>query len=467
MSIRTLQHMNFSPKISVIAAFSCWLAVAALSATSSGQQVELKPRSHDGKLVRVKTIVEVAGSLIVDPNRDSTSDKQPRFPMKVNAELLFDDRGLSKEDISIRHYWKSEVEIDVNESTDQRTLRDDRNLILLSGGTTGAERITSPLGPLNRAELDLIDVPGNVFAPEKLLTEESVETESTWTHDSPTTAELLRLEEVTSGDLVSEVTEVSDETVKISLKGEIEGKVDGVETSMEVVGNYHFDREAQIVKWLALAIREKRDVGFAAPGIEVTTRVRSARQVIPTSQPLSDDVLDGIVTNKLGDEHRLLEFVAPDDSFRMAIDRNWYVLSNRGPSSTLRMVENGNLIATCKIDPLPTMVPGKQVSLDGFRDDVQAALAKNCKKIVSVGQSVSPNGLRVMRVVAAGEVSDTPIHWIYCHLSDDHGRRLSCIFTLEASLEDPFAGKDESVTNSIEFIGTPERQASSSTEAVR
>ena len=444
--------MIFSPKKTGIAAFCSSLLLAVLSLSAYGEDIKLQPRSHDGSLVRVKTIVEVAGSLIVDPNRNASADEQPKFPMKVNAEMLFDERGLPNDNDSIRHYWKANVKIDVNESTDDRSLREDRNLIRLTGNETGNRRITSAHGLLSRAELELLDVPGNVFPPENLLTDEAISKASTWKHDKQTIAEILRLEEITSGEVISEVTEITDSVVKISLKGNVEGKVDGVETSMEIVGNYHFDRESQFVKWLAIAIRENREVGFGTPGIEVTSRIRSARQIIPASQPLSNEVIAELVRAQPEDNPQPLEFTASDSFYRMAIDRNWYVLSTRGSSATLRMIDDGDLLATCKIDQLNKSVPGKHVTLDGFRDDVQAALAKNCKEVLSVGQTVSPNNIRVLKVVAAGEVGDTPIQWIYYHLSDDNGNRLSCIFTLEASFQDRFAGMDESLTNSIEFV---------------
>ena len=126
----------------------------------------------------------------------------------------------------------------------------------------------------------------------------------------------------------------------------------------------------------------------------------------------------------------------------------------------LRMVDEGDLLITCKVDPLTKMLPGKQISLEGFRDDVQTALGKSCRQIISASEHVSPQGIRVLRVVASGEVKETPIRWIYYHLSDDDGKRLSFIFTHEESLDDRVAGADEALTNSVEFISKDERQAS-------
>jgi hypothetical protein len=271
------------------------------------------------------------------------------------------------------------------------------------------------------------------------------------------TTELLRLDTITKGELKSEVTKVTSDTVTISLSGDIEGKVDGVSTEIEVKGNYHFDRGDKFVKWIALAIRENRDVGFAAPGFNVVSRVRTVREAIPSSDVLTNDILRK-VSLRATDSDKLLDFVSEDGTYRMAIDRGWYLLSHRKFSSMLRMVEDGDLLATCKVDLLTKSVPGKQVTLDGFRGDVQKALDKNCKEIVTASQSVNSQGVRVLRVVAAGEVAETPIQWIYYHLSNDEGQRLSFIFTLESSMESRFAGTDEEMTSSVQFLEVPKEQ---------
>ena len=106
------------------------------------------------------------------------------------------------------------------------------------------------------------------------------------------------------------------------------------------------------------------------------------------------------------------------------------------------------------------MAPGKQITLTGFQTDVDKALAKNSTGIITASENLNSQGLRVLRVVAGGDIGETPIRWIYYHLSDDTGRRLSLIFTHEASLESRLSGIDESLTSSFYFLPEQEeRQA--------
>lgn len=434
-----------------------WLLV--WPAAVRAQTADLTARNQVDTLARVKTVVEVAGSL----HTDKTASGDPiSLPLEVNAELFYDERGLMGDGFpSVRYFWHAKADLQINQAKEHRELREERQLILASQGNRTGERFTSPYGPLSREELELIDVSGGGYPPESLLPSKTVELAETWSLPDDVTAELLRLDKISEGQLTSEVKAITSETVKVDLSGRVQGEVDGVETDIELIGNYQFDRETKLVSWIALVIKEKRAIGYATPGFQVTARVRSARQAIAKSDGLSDAVL-GKLNTRPGEGDRVLEFVSQDNFFRMGISRRWYLLSARNSSAMLRMVEDGDLLATCKIDQLTRQLPGKHISLDGFRDDVQRALGKNCQQIVSASQEVNPQGVRVLRVVAAGEVKKTPIRWIYYHLSNDEGKRLSFIFTHEASLGDRIAGADEAMTHSVEFISGGTRQASTS-----
>ena len=156
--------MDFNAKKRRVRSFSfVFLAVViALSGVrpAAGDILQLKPDRHEGTLLRVKTVVEVAGSLKVD---SSEKGKAKSIPMKVDAEMFFDELGTSEADsASVRHYWKAFADLEVNETKSHRELRKDRQLVLLSGDSL-AQRFSSPYGPLQRQELELLDVATNAF----------------------------------------------------------------------------------------------------------------------------------------------------------------------------------------------------------------------------------------------------------------------------------------------------------------
>ena len=124
------------------------------------EAVQLTPRNHEGSFSRVKTVVEMAGSLAVDnPAAKDGDSKQLEIPLKVDAEMFFDEKGLAgKYAPTLRHYWEAKADFEVAKGKDHRELREERPLILLSQGISANERYTSPYGPLRREEIELIDV---------------------------------------------------------------------------------------------------------------------------------------------------------------------------------------------------------------------------------------------------------------------------------------------------------------------
>lgn len=422
-----------------------WLAPA----TSAAEAPSLQPRTYADSLVRVKTIVDVSGSL----NLETQDKKSLEFPMQVNAEFFFDELGLPGEHSpAIRHYWDAKANFVVNDEKETRALREDRQLIVLSNDTKPLNRFWSPHGMLLRSELDLLDVAGTAFPPELLLPEKEVDASATWSVRNDVAAQLLRINEVTRGELINSVKETTESVVKIELKGEVEGIADGAKTKIEVSGNYHFDKTHKMVTWFAVAMHEQREIGFAAPGFDITAKIRSARQSIDKSDALPATIVEQARrAPSAGDV--LLDFHSDDDlRYRAALDRRWHLVKRQQSSVLLRLVDEGDLLLTCKADRLNRLPAGKQITLDGFQSDVRAALATNCKEIISASESVNPQGIRVLRVVASGDVAETPIRWIYYHLSDDEGQRLSLIFTHESTLESRIAGIDEAMTSSITLL---------------
>jgi hypothetical protein len=138
--------------------------------------------------------------------------------------------------------------------------------------------------------------------------------------------------------------------------------------------------------------------------------------------------------------------------FRVLLDPRWRVIMDRREVTVMRWVDEGDVVAQCNISTLPPLAAGKQLQLEEFQKDIQKALGENFGSFLEASQSIAPNGLRVLRVSAVGEASELPIHWIYYHLSNDEGRRLSFVFTMEADKSNRFAGADDPFAASLELF---------------
>ena len=249
---------------SVFATFFIGFALLA-NLSVNAAEVALVPRPHADSFVRVKTIVDVAGSLHVE-----TQDKKTlNTPTKVNAELFYDEAGLSGEfNPAVRHYWDAQANFEFRgEKKEERKLREDRRLIVLNNNDISNNRFWSPYGMLQQRELDLLNVVGSAFPPEDLLPNASIEETETWKLDDETAARFFRLENVTHCDFTNSIEEVTEAKVKINISGSVSGIADGAKTEMQVEGNYHFDRKSKIVTWLAVGIQETARSRLCGPRI--------------------------------------------------------------------------------------------------------------------------------------------------------------------------------------------------------
>jgi hypothetical protein len=155
---------------------------------------------------------------------------------------------------------------------------------------------------------------------------------------------------------------------------------------VERQGNYHLDQ--QLMTWYAVSLREKRAIGHAEPGFEVTARLRMAMQPGTAPPELADSQL-ATLPPTTGRSADLLSFQSDHADFRLLHDRRWRSMIDRHDLSVFRLVDRGDLIAQCNISELPDFEPGRHLSLDEFRADVQEKLGEHFGQIVEASQTES------------------------------------------------------------------------------
>ena len=137
--------------------------------------------------------------------------------------------------------------------------------------------------------------------------------------------------------------------------------------------------------------------------------------------------------------------------FHLVYDRRWHITRNETQLVVLRLVDRGELVAQCNISPLPKLDQGKSVTIEEFQSEVQQSLGKRFDHFETVAEGKGAGGMRVLKVVASGVVSEIPIQWRYYLAIDPDGRRLALAYTMESDLIERFADADMAMTESIEF----------------
>jgi hypothetical protein len=424
---------------------------SAAAIAADAQVVNLTASTTGSGYQEVRVVVEVEGKLKVN----SDGKEVQHVPLKATANLQYVERLLSATNPGgpctvVRHYQQAEAKIRLRETDLTNSLRDERRLIAREV-RDGQPVHYSPLGPLMRDELELIEAPASGISLSTLLPGHEVKVGGEWKLDDKVAGPLFNLEAVNQQDITCKLESVKDDVAVASLEGTVAGAMGGVSSDLELKGKLNFDLKKRAVTWLTLAINEKRAIGHAQPGFEVTTRLRMIAAPCDAAPELNDEALATLKTAADGGQ-TLIEFTAAKPGFQLIHDRRWLVMVDRHDATILRLVDRGDLVAQCNISPLPALPEGQALDLAGFQNDVKQALGKNFGEVVEAAQEAGDDGIAVQRVTVSGSAGELPIQWTYYHLFDDKGHRASLVFTIEGSLVERFAQIDRELISGFHFL---------------
>jgi hypothetical protein len=400
----------------------------------------------------VNSILEISGQLKVNAD----GKQLIRVPVNGKSELQYTQRLLAANQEgeparAVRLYHSASATSRIGDKSVSSRLSDDRQLIIAQASSSDVV-LFSPLGPLNRDELELIDIQGNALLLGKLLPSKEVAVGDKWSHDDTLVAALLKLDLITENKLESVLKRVADGTAFIELSGTVEASVGGVTSQLEVVAKYSFELKSRQITWLAMSIKEDRAVGHAEPGLEVTARLRVSVAPGEPAPELSDAAIAQLPQEATSGT-TLIAFTSEPGGIRFVHDRNWRVMIDRSDVIVLRLVERGDLIAQCNVSRLTDAQAGKQLTMMSFQSDIRRVLDANFGQFTDTAESTNEHGLRTLRTVVAGVAADLPIQWTYYHLTGAGGQQASLVFTLDAKLVERFSGADQVLVSSFEFVG--------------
>jgi len=432
--------------------------VTALAAPEE-ERIELSARHAPGDLTRVTIQIEAGGHNLVRAENDADA-KQPeqKLPMSVSAKLQYDERCLAPftpgladgTKLAVRYYDQAEAVIKVDASGRAPKLAEDRRLIITE---TGADRpiLYCPDGPLTREQLDLIDVVGDSISLDRLLPTTAVAKDESWSNDAAVIGPLLTLDSVAVCEVKSVLESFNTSFAKIRLAGSVQGTADGAATELEVRAVYLFDRRSKRVAKLNLAVRERRSIGGATPGVDAVAKLQIQVEPIEKSAKL-DDAAVAKTTAATRHPARDLVYESGPLGLRFKHDRHWFVTSERREAVTMRRIDRSDLVAQCTLAALPPKSAGRQTSLEQFQQDVTYSLGKSFGEMVSSRQWQNSAGLYCYELVVRGLVEEVPVEWRYYLLAPESGERVSAAVTLEKPMVDRIGKADRELIESLEIF---------------
>jgi hypothetical protein len=446
---------GFGGRISFLCAFVAVTWVLPTYGASESREYDLSLAAKPSQ--RVKVTLQVEGKLkLLGADR-----KERQLPLKVSGNFQYDERVETDPTLwASRYYHTAEAEISLDKNTHKPTLDRARALVGMKMDQDGP-RFWSPGGPLLRDEAELIELHGSSVLLPGLLPAKPVKVGDTWAPDEATLAPFLVLDALSNSKIECKLAEIKDGRAVVEMAGKVSGAVEGVGSEIELSAKYAFHLTERRFTSMAMALKESRAIGQAEPGFDVTARLTMTLTSLAASEQLTDVVVASIA--KGVGAAPPLQYESAEHGVRFLLDPRWRVIMDRNEVAVLRFIDAGDVVAQCNVSSLPPLASGRQLQLEEFQQDIKKALAENFGQFVEATQTTTDSGLRVMRVTVAGEASELPIHWIYYHVSNDDGRRVSYVFTMETDMATRFAGADAQFTASLELF-TPAPAAQSASE---
>jgi hypothetical protein len=262
---------------------------------------------------------------------------------------------------------------------------------------------------------------------------------------------LLTLDTVAACEVQSVLEEFNDNFAKVRLAGVVHGTADGAATEEEIRGVYLFDRQQRRITRLNLAVREKRAIGGATPGLDAVAKLQITIDPLRHVPQLNDEEI-ARATKAARTPARDLLYESTTMGFRVEHDRQWFMTSEQRESVILRRVDGSDLVAQCTLAVLPPKSAGRQTTLEQFQKDVVYSLGKDAGQLISARQWQNQRGHYSYEVVVRGKVDALPIEWHYYLVARDGGHRVTGAVTIEGPLVERVAGADRSLIDGLQLF---------------
>lgn len=434
---------------------SCFTLAAETPKVDRSRQL-VRPLGIDELKTRSKLVLELEGKLHVNEADVTTKRKKRDAEVKAKSTLeYFELTALDAQATAVaaaRQYVVAEAEHWVAGNTSNCKLRDNcRQTILLPHSNQWQQYC--PAEPLAVDEVELLVSPINSHCLELLLPEQPAKATEPWKISAADAKQLFNLEAVHDSSLTAKISKVEQGVATIDLVGSVQGTANSVPTQLEIKGSYQAKLASQcaIVSWLGLVLQEKRAISQAEPGFEITARIRLLREEQTNEIPVTAEKLVELSQKSENESLWIVRTGSVLGRYSFLASRQWKTYIDTGEEAIYRMIANNSIIAQCNVTRLPALDAGKQLTVAGLQAEIQKSLGTNFQSFVSASEKVTPSKLKLMRVVVSGKSEDVPIQWIYAHLSDDSGRRLSMVFTMGGNAVEQFGGADEQLCGTLEM----------------
>ncbi len=442
---------------------------AILLATFFSHQISAEDYSIEAKGPttrgqRVEVQLEIRGTLIVDSNLDDEI-RGEELPLEVDGQFEYRERQLRSQTSTrlIRHYDLARAEIDFGSgpaiselSPENRWLITDRKL----EGDSRRIRYLAAGDGLTQKELELLNIPANTAIWDAILQAAKQSIGDSWEPAADNLADALAVDQIRESTIACRLLSVRDGVAEIEVRGAAQALVEDAQAELEVQGRCLFDLTAGHSRQVQLTIREARQISGSAPGFDTITKL-----TVQVERPATDVLSSDEIAAQELDKQRwsdYLRFVSEDGQVRLRHERRWRMIRSTAEVSIFRLIDGGVLLGQINIEPRPRLPSPDAYTLAAFQKEVAEKTAES-GKVAKADQWKSERGLDVMCVTVQGREAELNVTWMYYHIAQPDGQRVSAIVTFDTEVQDEIAGADRKFLESISLAPATQAQSGKTT----
>jgi hypothetical protein len=312
--------------------------------------------------------------------------------------------------------------------------------------------VVSSGGPLTRAELELVQGPGDPLALVDLLPAGPVAPGESWRAGDGAAHSLSGYDVVTSNELRAQLESADATQARVRLSGQIKGSALGGEGTITANGFFTFDRRLARIDRLELNRSEVRQPGPIEAGLDVKSTLVVIRQSAVPPATLADSALARL-SLEITPERELLRVFSPSGKASLLHDRHWHILWDDPKLTILKRMDRGQVVAHCNLTIGPTVARGRHQDPSQFRDDVRRALKQRFVQFLGAGEvEGDPAGGFRYKVAVQGRERNLDLVWFYYLIASAAGEQLLATFTLAADHATAFGDQDQRMIGSLRWV---------------
>ena len=409
------------------------------SAEELGNQSSLE-KSQSGNAQRMQELLE--------STEIALGKVTGKAPLKLTAKIAFDGRPLSEPGKYVRQYSEANAEVFVRGKAEKKDLRSTRRNVVVQLRETGLD-LDGLEGPLTSDEADLLHTASDPALFSQLLPANATPLNGEWSVEPGTAAALCGLEAATSATIRGKFLAVKGPYAEFEVQGSCEGAIGGVASQIEVRLRGASELKSGQVVGISLALKEKRAIGIATPGIEAITKLVMKRKPLATAEILGELCEISESFQVLDDPIR--EAMVADKQIHFLHDRRCTWLHQSPEQLTFRLVDANTLLAHANLVLAPQMTSPKPLSLEEFQADIRQSLANKQTQIVSAKTGTTSKGIHYLQTTVGGESEGVAFEWRFYHLMQPDGRRASLTFVAPAEHVERLGAADMELVESLSF----------------